>query len=51
MKEQNGVVDVTGMVAVRLAKGEVVEMESGDGLPVFEVEVSDVEGAIFGGPW
>ena len=50
VEEEDGVVGVTGGVAVGFAEGEVVEVEFLDGLAVFEVEVGDVVGAILRGP-
>ena len=50
VKEKDGVVGVAGGIAVGFAESEVVEVEFGDGLAVFEVEVGDVVGAFLRGP-
>ena len=50
MQQQHGVVGAACGVAVEGAQGEIVEVELGDGLAVFEVEVSDVVSTVLSGP-
>jgi len=50
VKEKDGIVGVPGSVAVRLAEGEVVELQLGEGFARAETEVLDDVGAVLSGP-
>jgi len=51
VEEEDGVVGVTIGSTMRLAEGDVVEVELFNGLAVLEVEVGDVVGAVLSGPF
>lgn len=51
VEEEDGVIDVAGGVAVKLAEGEVVELQDGDGFAAGELEALDDVGAVLGGPF